>query len=117
MTAFVKGWIAGLVVAAVFTFLLTPLKVTAQGDRTSLFAGTNATTTTAEVLAAAQAVFEVVVQNDPDSTTDLLVGNATVQVIQVAPGQSVSIPASDLSLVYIKSVSGTPTANYLARGR
>jgi len=91
--------------------------VSAQNDRSNLLAGTNATSTTGEVLAAAHPVWEVAVQNDPDSTTDILVGNRSAQVIQLAPGQSVTIPTDNLNRIWIVAVSGTPTANYIARGR
>lgn len=80
-----------------------------------LTAGTNGLTTTAEVLRAALVAWECLVQNDPDSTTDMLVGSAAAQTIQLAPGQSITIPIQDATTINVVAVSGTPTANYLCR--
>lgn len=85
------------------------------GASDTLYAGALATSTSAAALAASQAVHEVIVQNDPDNTVDILVGNASAQPIQLKPGWSVTIPVSNLATVFVKSVSGTPTANYLGR--
>lgn len=81
----------------------------------TLYAGTFATSGSAAVIASTQAVREVMVQNDPDSTADMLIGNASAQTIQLKPGWSVVIPVADLATVYAKSVSGTPGGNYLGR--
>lgn len=81
----------------------------------TLYAGTLSTTTSAAALASTQAVREVLVQNDPDNSADVLVGNSSAQTIQLKPGQSMVIPVADLATVYVKSVSGTPTVNYLGR--
>ena len=77
--------------------------------------GTNGLTTTAEALRATLVAWECLVQNDPDNAVDMLVGNSTDQVIQLSPGQSMTIPIQDAATIYVKSVSGTPTANYLCR--
>lgn len=81
----------------------------------TLYPGTLATSTSAAALASSQAVREVLLQNDPDNTVDILVGNTTAQTIQLKPGWSVTIPVSNLATVFAKSVSGTPTLNYLGR--
>jgi hypothetical protein len=81
----------------------------------TLYAGTLATSGSAAALATTQAVREVVVQNDPDNTADVLIGNSTSQTIQLKPGWSITIPVADLATVYAKSVSGTPVVNYLGR--
>lgn len=80
-----------------------------------LYAGTLSTSGTAAAIAASQAISEVVIQNDPDNTDDILVGNSTAQTIQIKPGNAIVLPVSNLALVYAKSVSGTPTLNYLGR--
>ena len=77
--------------------------------------GTNGLTTTAETLRSTLVAWECLVQNDPDNAVDMLVGNSTDQVIQLSPGQSMTIPIQDAATIYVKSVSGTPTANYLCR--
>ena len=69
----------------------------------------------AAAVASTQAVREVLIQNDPDNSADVLVGNSSAQTIQLKPGQSVVIPVTNLATVYAKSVSGTPTINYLGR--
>ena len=97
--------------------LTTWIAVQAQPAVSVLTAGTNTTSVTAESLATSQTVDEVTVQNDPDNTVDILVGNSTAQPIQLAPGQSVSVMVDNIATVYIKSVSGTPVVNYLARYR
>lgn len=81
----------------------------------TLYDGTKALTTVAAAIAASQAVREVLIQNDPDNTIDIFVGNATSQSIQLKPGQSIVIPVSNLATVFAKSASGTPTLNYLGR--
>lgn len=80
-----------------------------------LVAGTNGLTTSAEVLAATDEVNECLIQNDPDNTVDILIGDSSSQVIQLQPGQSIVIPIQDPNTIWLKSVSGTPTANFLCR--
>lgn len=80
-----------------------------------LTAGTNALSTTEEALRAALVAWECTVQNDPDNTVDILVGSASAQTIQLAPGQSITLPIQDAATIWLKSVSATPTANYLCR--
>jgi len=81
----------------------------------TLYAGTLTTSTSAAALAASQAIREVIVQNDPDSTTDVLIGNSSAQTIQLKPGDALVIAVANLATVYAKSVSGTPVVNYLGR--
>ena len=79
----------------------------------TLYVGTLATSITAAPIAASQAVREVAVQNDPDNTADMLIGNSIAQTIQLKPGDTLIIPVANLATVYAKSVRGTPTLNYL----
>ena len=81
----------------------------------TLYAGTLTTSTTAAALASTQAIREVLIQNDPDNSADVLVGNSSAQPIQLKPGQSMVIPVADLATVYAKSISGAPVVNYLGR--
>jgi hypothetical protein len=69
----------------------------------------------AAAIASTQACRELVVQADPDNTVDIFIGNATTQTIQLKPGVAISIPCSDVALVYAKSASSTGTVNWLAR--
>lgn len=80
-----------------------------------LTAGTNTTSTTVEVLRAALTAWECLVQNDPDNTVDILVGSAAATTIQLAPGQSITLPIADANTINISSVSGTPVVNFLCR--
>lgn len=70
-------------------------------------------TTTATALSA-QACKAVLLQADPDNTSDIFVGDATNQPIQLLPGQSVSLPVANTNQVYHKTASGTATLNVLA---
>ena len=85
------------------------------GVSATLYAGTLTTSTTPAALAASQAVSEVVVQNDPDNTIDVLIGNASAQTVQLAPGDSITVPVDNLSKLYVVAASGAPVVNYLAR--
>jgi hypothetical protein len=89
--------------------------VQAQQSFNNLVAGTNVTSTTPEELAGPLLIIEVLVQNDPDNTVDIFVGDSSSQPIQLAPGQSVNVPTGDISRVWIVAASATPTVNFLAR--
>ena len=108
--------IVGLLALAAATWVYAlGVSVSAQPANAKLYAGTNSLTTGAEILAASTTVVEVLVQNDPDSTTNALVGSSAAQTIELAPGDAVTVPTDNLATVYVKAVSGTPTVNYLAR--
>lgn len=109
-------WIVlGAVVWALTTVAVAQpiMRVTAAFG--TLAAGTNSLTTSAEALASTSVVRECMVQNDPDNTVDILVGDSSSQVIQLSPGQDLVIPIEDVATIFVKAVSGTPTANYLCR--
>lgn len=61
-------------------------------------------------------VFGVIVQNDPDSANDVLVGNSAKQFYQLVPGSSVTIPIDQLAKVYVSFALGAATVNWLAMG-
>ena len=75
--------------------------------------GTLAATTAAAALGS-QACKSLVVQNDPDNAADLFVGDATNQRTQLVPGQALSLPVSNVGLVYARMASGTGNANWIA---
>jgi hypothetical protein len=56
----------------------------------------------------------VAVQNDPGSSVNLLVGDATSQPFALQAGQSITIPCANTSQVYVKSASATATVNWIA---
>lgn len=76
---------------------------------------TSLTTTTASQIAASQACKSLMLQNDPDNSVDMLVGDASSQTIQLRPGDAVTLPVSNANLVYAKNVSSTTQSiNWLA---
>lgn len=79
--------------------------------------GTQSATTTAAGLnnGTPLSCTEVLVQNDPDNTVDVFVGNSTSQSVQLRPGESYATLANDVSKVYVKAASGTATVNWQAR--
>lgn len=93
----------------IYTF---PVTVTGSnallaGSGTAPLSGANA------AAIAANACNAVVVQNDPDSTVDLMVGNSTTVVpLQLVPGQSVAVPVNNTSLVFVRSNHAATNATY-----
>lgn len=79
--------------------------------------GTKTVTTTPTELAATFQISKVYVQNDPNSTVNVLVGSSTSQSIKLVPGAGMEIEINDLAKVFVKSASATATVNYLAGGR
>ena len=76
-------------------------------------AGTLSATTTAAALGS-QVCSAVLVQNDPGSSNNLLIGDSTNQYFSLKAGQACTIPCSNVSKVYAKTASGTATANWIA---
>lgn len=73
---------------------------------------------TAQILAVAThaSIREVIVQADPDNSTNALVGNSSNQYVKLVPGQGVSIPINNLGAIYVKMESATTgTINWIAR--
>lgn len=59
---------------------------------------------------------EVIVQADPDNTTDVLVGNSVDQFLKLVRGQGISIPLNNLYSIYVKMESATTgTVSWIAR--
>ena len=84
----------------------------ATGDLPST--GQLSATATAAALATNQPCISVLIQNDPGSSVNVLIGNATNQYVQLKPGQSVTIPCSNANLIYAKTASSTANVNWLA---
>ena len=72
-------------------------------------------TTAAQQLNATQNCREVMIQNDPANTGNLIVGTSTAQYITLTPGQAVTLPIISLTLIYVKMSTGTGTINWLCR--
>lgn len=81
-----------------------------------IFADTLTATVTPQAISEPLSIKEVVLQADEDNNTFVLVGNSTKQTIKLSPGQSITIPVDDLSLLYAKVDTGTAQLNWLARG-
>lgn len=81
----------------------------------TLYAGTNALTTTEETLAGSQAVSEVLIQADPTNSADVLIGISGTLPIRLGAGGAISLPVNNLNLVYVKMASGTGNVFYLGR--
>ncbi len=80
-----------------------------------LRSGTLTATTTPQALASRhEHIMEVIVQNDPDSSNAVFVGDTRYQHYQLAAGSNVTVKVNDLSIVYVKTASGTATVNWLA---
>lgn len=85
----------------------------------ALYDGTGSAPLSGESAAALtdQACNWVILQNDPDSTVDLMVGNAADSVpLQLVPGQSITVLVSNTNLVYVRSADAAtaPTYNWIA---
>ncbi|MEM4410072.1 MAG: hypothetical protein QXI19_15175 [Candidatus Caldarchaeum sp.] len=79
-----------------------------------LLGGSLSVGTTAQALSSSQACRYVLVQADPNNTSNLLVGHSNAQPIVLEPGRSLSISIGDVSLIYVRAESGTVTVNWLA---
>ena len=77
-------------------------------------AGTTSTSTSAAAIVSSSTPCRaVVLQSDPDNTTDILIGDAASQVIQLTPGQSISLRVDNLNKVWADAVSGTPDLRWI----
>ena len=81
----------------------------------TFYAGSNATVTGTAGTLGIQACSEVIVQADPgNGTVDILVGDSGSQVFWLVPGADITLPVSNVNLVYVKTDTGTGTASWLA---
>lgn len=81
-----------------------------------LYAGTTSLTTNAAAISTTAAnIREVIIQADPDNSTNVQIGTALSQEIVLTPGQAITIPVISLSLIYAKMASSTGQVNWLAR--
>ena len=78
---------------------------------------TTATPLTVLLTVSPQLVASILLQNDPDNTVDILVGNSISQSIQLRPGEAETLAAPNhngrinLAHIFVKSASATPTLN------
>lgn len=78
--------------------------------------GTTSITTTASIQVHSNTACKMaILQNDPDNTNDMLIGTSGAESIQLVPGQSLSLPVSNLNLLYAKNTSSsTQTLNWIS---
>jgi hypothetical protein len=76
-------------------------------------AGQVAATTTAAALGS-QPCSAVLVQNDPGSAQNVLLGDSVNQFVVIQPGKALVVPCANVAQVFVKAVSGTMTVNWLA---
>ena len=82
----------------------------------TILTGTLAVTDTAAALGDSTGITDMVLQADPDNgAVDVFVGNADLQPIQLSAGQTFSILANNISLLYCKTATGTATINWIGR--
>jgi hypothetical protein len=67
--------------------------------------------TTNQALSSNQPATSVVVQNDPNSTVNIGVGDTNHQYIQLKPSQSVSLPCSNLNTIFVVAASNATNTN------
>lgn len=60
-------------------------------------------------------IYQVIVQNDPDSANSVHVGNDLQQTFQIVPGGALTIPIGSLTKVYVL-FDGAATVNWIAMG-
>jgi hypothetical protein len=81
------------------------------------FTGQLTATTSPQALGAqtsANGCSQVIVQNDPGSSVNVLVGNSSNQYFSLKPGVSIAIPCSSIGLIYVTAASSTATVNWIA---
>ena len=83
----------------------------------TLYAGTITVGTIAAVLAADHDIVEITVQADTSNSSNIYVGNATVQTIKLSSGGSIKISIDSVSKVYVRGGTAGQVANWLATGR
>ena len=80
----------------------------------AIYAGTSSLSTTTTQLPN-QASSEVLIQSDPANTVSIGIGTSSLQPIQLAPGQSMTLSISNLNLLYAIALSNTATLNWMVR--
>lgn len=60
-------------------------------------------------------IWQVILQADPDNGATVLVGNATQQYWELAPGATLTVPIDNTNKVYVNITAGD-AVNWLAMG-
>ena len=88
--------------------------VTADSTPSSSIVAATVTATVTPAALASQACRNLLLQADPDNAVDALIGDASSQPIQLAPGASVMLPVSNANLIYVATASSTADINSIA---
>ena len=70
-------------------------------------------TATKAVVTSVGSIVSVVLQNDPASAQNVLLGDATNQYIKLEAGKSIAFTIEDVSRLYVKTAAATATLNIL----
>ena len=70
-------------------------------------------TTVATVVSSVGKVVSVVLQNDPASAQNILLGDVTNQYIKLEAGKSIALTVEDVSRFYVKTAAATATLNIM----
>jgi hypothetical protein len=70
--------------------------------------------TTAAAALDSQKCSAVLVQNDPDNTVNVAIGDSNNQCFPLKPGQACTIPCSNVSQLYAKTASSAGNVNWIA---
>ena len=87
------------------------------GASSTLTAGVQTGTTAATALnnGSSLACTEVIVQNLPINTLNILIGSQALQSLHITPDKALTIPIDNVNKVYIRTTGSTSVVGWLAR--
>lgn len=71
-------------------------------------------TSTTAVIGLTGGIVSAVLQNDPDSTQDIYLGDGTNHYVRLEAGKSITVTLEDLTRIYVKTSTSTATLNIFA---
>ena len=88
-----------------------------MGASSILTAGVQTGTTAATALnnGSSLACTEVIVQNLPINTLNILIGSQALQSLHITPDKALTIPIDNVNKVYIRTTGSTSVVGWLAR--
>jgi len=95
---------------------LTSSTAAAGGFFNKVLTGTLDVGFPATALATVQvAIFQIVIQNDPNSTQPVFIGNSLEgQFFQLNAGDNITLPVNNLNLIFARTDGTTQTINWIA---
>lgn len=82
---------------------------------TGITTGQITVNTTPQALGVSTPCREVLIQAPITNSATVKIGNSTAQYIELAPGDSISIPIDNINKIYAVTSTGTETINWLSR--